>query len=171
MCICLVTDVAGMNSYWQNEFHHEDASTTCDDAYVTFYHSFVRLTVNALAHSSSVCHLVAGKILQAHIYNHLDSFQGLLVNFEVTKAGDVRSHEVEVFLQPRSAYRVIKPVGLIKRLKHIEVSSRELSKWSLTLLLITSTGSFILPQDLTSRPVSSCPTEHRDRLKICFLML
>ena len=52
------------------------------------------------------------------------------------------SHEVEVFLQPRSAYRVIKPVGLIKRLKLIEVSSLELLKLSLTLLLITFTGSF-----------------------------
>jgi len=131
-----------MNSYWQNEFHHRDERTTCDDAYFTFYNSFVRLTVNTLAHSSSICHLVAGKILQAHVYNHLDSFQGLLVNFEVTNAGDKMSHEVEVFLQPRSAYRVIKPVGLIKRLKLIEVSSLELLKLSLTLLLITFTGSF-----------------------------
>ena len=64
-----------MNSYWQNEFHHEDTHTPCDDAYLTLYHSFVRLSMARLTRSSYACDLVPTKLLHAHVYNHLDSFQ------------------------------------------------------------------------------------------------
>ena len=42
-----------MNSYWQNEFHHEDTHTPCDDAYLTLYHSLIP---NSLSLFDYRCH-------------------------------------------------------------------------------------------------------------------
>ena len=63
-----------------------------------------------------------GRVTEVSSYTHLDSFQGLVIEYElVDDALGGSTSRVQAFVQPRSSYRVISAVGPIARLKFIEV--------------------------------------------------
>ncbi len=80
MCVimffgCILVDTPGYNSYWQSEYHHEDVKV--DDEMLTFYQTFSRLGVAQIQESlkSTSCQFQALDVIEAHVYNHADSFQ------------------------------------------------------------------------------------------------
>ncbi len=87
MWLCLIlADTPGYNSYWQSEYHHQDASI--DDEMITFYQTFSRLGVAQIQDSlkSTSCHFKALEVIEAHVYNHADSFQvGDIYNYKRKK--------------------------------------------------------------------------------------
>ncbi|UYV63355.1 XYLT2, partial [Cordylochernes scorpioides] len=84
-----------VESYWQNEFHHEDQKTDVDAAYLTAYQSLARLAAQHLA-----CPTSSSKLLEVTLYNHHDKFQGLLVMHRLNS-----SHHVESFFRPVPHFR------------------------------------------------------------------
>ena len=72
--MCCVSDLQGAHSYWQNEFHHLDASSSTNDAHFTYYHSFARLAVAKLADTKS-CIFHTDTVLEAHVYSFTDKIQ------------------------------------------------------------------------------------------------
>lgn len=77
--------------------------------------SAARLSVQ----SPSDCHLSAKQVLEVTIFNEVDIFTGLLIKFKaVAKATEV---VVETLVQMKQSYKLMRPVGAVKRLMFMEV--------------------------------------------------
>ena len=70
-----ISDIPGLQSYWQNEFHHLDAVNRTNDAYFTYYRSFARHTVAHLARTTASCSFTVDRILESHVYSFADKIQ------------------------------------------------------------------------------------------------
>lgn len=105
---CLPPATPGLESYWENRYHHEDSPQISMDVGFTLYHSGARLSTRAVGQlgttSRSKCEFYSTTVLEAHSYHHSDTFKVLSLHllFQI-RAGiqQVRvSSEVRRFLSP-----------------------------------------------------------------------
>ncbi|GAB6027222.1 hypothetical protein CHUAL_001512 [Chamberlinius hualienensis] len=115
----------GLTSYWQNEYHCNVSSPQPDDAFLSAYHSFSRLSVTLLDDLTAHCQLTAGKVLEATLYNENDAFKGTIITFESTVKYELSSElvELETQVRPSIVFQSFDLVGPSKRLKRLEVST------------------------------------------------
>ncbi|XP_069970502.1 xylosyltransferase oxt [Penaeus vannamei] len=102
------TSTPGLDSYWENRYHHDDRYTSGSDVALTLYSSVARLstrTVTQLISSKhSKCSLYATGVLQAHSYHSNDEFKGQLVQYVGNVDGQGTFH-LETWVFPHVKYR------------------------------------------------------------------
>ncbi|GAB1609398.1 xylosyltransferase 2-like [Argonauta hians] len=114
----------GFNSYWQNEYHHLDKNTKVDDAYLTFFHSFIRLSMRHLTDTNRRCRLRFIELLEVTMFFEADHFHGLLVKFSAEQMSSGRVYKMETQLHPKSSFYIMYNTGLsMSRLQGLEVST------------------------------------------------
>ena len=75
----ILTATPGLESYWENRYHHEDTPQSSMDVALTLYHSAARLSTRAVGQlattSGSTCNLYATSVLEAHSYHLSDTLK------------------------------------------------------------------------------------------------
>ncbi|KAK7082661.1 Xylosyltransferase 2 [Halocaridina rubra] len=98
----------GLESYWENRYHHDDRPSVSIDPSLTLYHSAARLssrTVSQLTGSKKeTCHLYPSAVLQATSYHVNDEFKGLLVQY-VSNIDSEATFQMETWIFPHAKYR------------------------------------------------------------------
>nr|XP_045618170.1 xylosyltransferase oxt-like [Procambarus clarkii] len=99
----------GLESYWENRYHHKDKLDGGNDAALTLYHAGARLGTRALAQlvnaEKSKCNVYATSVLQVHSYHLGDTFKGLLVQY-IGNIDSLRAFPIETWIFPRIKYRL-----------------------------------------------------------------
>lgn len=113
----------GFNSYWQNEYHHLDRNTKVDDAYRTFFHSFIRLALQHLTDSNRRCRLRFIELLEVNMFFETDHFHGLLVKFTAEQMSSGKVYTLETQLHPKTFYIMYNTGNSVSRLQGLEVGT------------------------------------------------
>ncbi|XP_050301024.1 xylosyltransferase oxt [Anthonomus grandis grandis] len=104
--------VANLNSYWQNIYHHKDLGVPFDDALTTFSNSIARHTAKTLPNSCPFTAL--SPLLQVHTYHRSDIYRSTLFLYK----------DIEVAVKPISKLLVaVKSSPLLDHLSYMLVSS------------------------------------------------
>ena len=78
----------GLNSYWENAYHHKDDKDEKYDIFMTFYQSFARIAAQSLSITSGCRFTAIWKVKEVVYYNKEDNLEGILTIFEVKVATD-----------------------------------------------------------------------------------
>ncbi|XP_069190429.1 xylosyltransferase 1-like [Procambarus clarkii] len=80
------SSTSGLESYWENRYHHKDKLDGGNAAALTLYHAGARLGTRALAQlvnaENSKCNVYATSVLQVHSYHLGDTVKNLEVGSE-----------------------------------------------------------------------------------------
>ncbi|XP_042203062.1 xylosyltransferase oxt-like [Homarus americanus] len=99
----------GLESYWENRYHHEDKPSSNNDAALTLYHAGARLSTQSLSHlittEKNDCAIYATSVLQAYSYHVSDTFKGVVIQFVGTISGQGTFH-LETWIFPHVKYRL-----------------------------------------------------------------
>ncbi|XP_064639668.1 xylosyltransferase oxt-like [Lineus longissimus] len=116
---------AGLDSYWQNDWHHREKNALSKDIPYTFYSVFSRIISSELQQSfpSRGCYFKPLLPLEATLYSKDNNLVGLLVLFEARHSVDGRKYRLEGLVQPQSVYNILNSLGPTSRLKNVEVST------------------------------------------------
>lgn len=115
--------LVGLSSYWQNEYHLLDAPPKNRDAHLTFYHSYMRMTAESLALTSSACRLRPLQLLEVNLFHESDHFHGLLVLMKAEHLPTGKEVTIETHLHPKQYYSILDSAGSMARLQFLEVGS------------------------------------------------
>ncbi|XP_064113215.1 xylosyltransferase oxt-like [Macrobrachium nipponense] len=98
----------GLESYWENRYHHEDRPAGSNDVSVTLYNAAARLSTKTvtqlLISKNRECHLYASAVLEANSYQVSDEFKGILVQY-VGNIKNEASFNLETWFFPHNKYR------------------------------------------------------------------
>ncbi|XP_076034140.1 xylosyltransferase oxt-like [Oratosquilla oratoria] len=115
----------GLNSYWENRYHHEDRPLPSIDHFLSMYHSVARISSKSIGHLSNTkdkeCVVYATAIMQTHVYFAEDKYEGTLVDY-LASVRDHSGFRIETWVFPHVRYQAV--VGDVShRLKGLEVGS------------------------------------------------
>ena len=120
----VLAGLTGLSRYWQNEYHHLDTPPKNKDAYLTFYHSFMRITSEVLTQHQAACRFRPLQLLEVSLFQESDHFHGLLVLFKAEYLTTGKEVTLETHVHPKHYYSVLDPKGVISRLQFLEVMGR-----------------------------------------------
>ncbi|XP_063876374.1 xylosyltransferase oxt-like isoform X1 [Scylla paramamosain] len=110
------TSTPGLESYWENRYHHDDTPQSSMDVALTLYHSGARLSTRAVGQlattSGSNCKVYATSVLEAHSYHLSDILKGVLVRY-VAKSDMETTFQLETWI-----FRHIKYVPPFEKSHH-----------------------------------------------------
>ncbi|XP_048525855.1 xylosyltransferase oxt [Dendroctonus ponderosae] len=106
-------EVANLNSYWQNLFHHQDLGVAFDDSLMTLAESIGRRSLKALSNSSGSCDLFLSSLQQINSFHYNDHYKYSLL---------LLASGVEVAVKPINKL-FVKPGPLVKHLATLLVST------------------------------------------------
>ena len=102
-CIFVCTDMPGGHSFWLNDYHYKDKTTSTDDVAIAHYFAFARLAaLHAAATTSASCKPTFLNLLEATTFMDNDTFVGVVVSYDV-KLG-TGSVALEALLEPQQNY-------------------------------------------------------------------
>ena len=140
--------MVALGSYWQNEFHHLDRKWFPKDAYLTLYHSFARLGLQALHKQSKSSGFRHIKLLEANVFYESDHFHGLLVLHLAEHMSSGKVIMMETHMHPRHHYTVSKTKGAISRIQTLQVGT----VWLLLIFVsVVQTHAFETSQSHSSQ--------------------
>lgn len=73
--------ITNLDSYWQNDYHVEDASPPAEDSRISMYESFARLGLKQLHAAHRMCKAKFLSVIEATLYNVNDVFKVMFLVF------------------------------------------------------------------------------------------